>query len=447
MKFMRACAIAFVCLSSLIASATISVSGNLQDLSGSATVTGAIVRFYMRGCGGNQPFVSGTALISPTQGAIWYKDFTPNGSGAISGTLYASADVSCGGSTGVIWYGMVVIVSGKAGPEAAVSATANININNPNFLTTNPVVSAPTGDSTYLRLDGTNSPVTGTVQFNNGIRFLGATSGNTTLAASAIAFGLLTLPAVTDRLVATATTDTLTNKTLTSPVVTNPSTTGTDSGAETLQTKTINGANNTLSLRFQKQIFTSSGTFTIPTGVTSVKVTVLGGGGAGGGGVNAGAFGAGGGAGGCAIAYLTGLTPGNTLTVTVGAGGTGTATTGNPGGNSSISSGTQTISTVSGNGGGGGVSSAGLANGGTGGTASGGDLNFPGNYGSPTWNPGQGDGSPGGGSIFGGLIGAAGAVPFNAVGFGNGGGGAGNSGSTNNGGNGSQGIVIFEWIN
>ena len=52
--------------------------------------------------------------------------------------------------------------------------------------------------------------------------FAGSTSGNTTLQASAVASGTVTLPAATDTLVGKATTDTLTNKTLTSPEITTP---------------------------------------------------------------------------------------------------------------------------------------------------------------------------------------------------------------------------------
>jgi hypothetical protein len=85
------------------------------------------------------------------------------------------------------------------------------------------------------------------------------------------------------------------------------------------------------------QVFTASGTFTIPTGVTALKVTVAGGG-AGGGNYT-----------GCCPHY------------------------GSSGGASSVSSGTQTISTITGSGGG---------NTGGGGGASGGDLNIPGGSGS-----------------------------------------------------------------
>lgn len=125
------------------------------------------------------------------------------------------------------------------------------------------------------------------------------------------------------------------------------------------------------------QVFTSNGTFTIPSGVTAVKVTVVGGGG---GGSYYNGSGAGGGA---AIKYLSGLTPGGTLSVTVGSGGARTTTnvTAGTGGASSVASGTQSISTITANGGGGGLNSAGGQLGGIGGTASGGDINIQGQSG------------------------------------------------------------------
>ena len=52
--------------------------------------------------------------------------------------------------------------------------------------------------------------------------FSGSSSGTTTVQASAVASGTLTLPAATDTLVGKATTDTLTNKTLTSPTINTP---------------------------------------------------------------------------------------------------------------------------------------------------------------------------------------------------------------------------------
>jgi len=100
------------------------------------------------------------------------------------------------------------------------------------------------------------------------------------------------------------------------------------------------------------QAFTTNGTFTIPTGVTKVKVTVVGGGGGGSTGATVSKVarvGGSGGGGGTAIAYLTGLTPGNTLAVTIGGGGAGgSCFNGNGGTASTVASGTQSISTITG---------------------------------------------------------------------------------------------------
>jgi hypothetical protein len=171
----------------------------------------------------------------------------------------------------------------------------------------------------------------------------------------------------------------------------------------------------------QGQVFTGNGTFTIPTGITKVKVTVVAGGG--GGNLNSG-----GDAGGAAIKYLTSLTPGNTISVTVGAGGA----TDTIGGSSQIASGTQSITTVSATGG----SNGGLSNA-QGGIGSNGDLNIRG---------GGGTGA-GGNSIFGG-----GGAFRDTGGTGLGGSTGGGGGRSVNagccsfpGGVGGAGVVIFEW--
>lgn len=99
------------------------------------------------------------------------------------------------------------------------------------------------------------------------------------------------------------------------------------------------------------QAFTGNGTFTIPTGITKLTVTVVGGGASGASNQDGAS---GGGAGGAAIKYLTGLTSGATLAVTIGAGGAAKGTgggTGNAGGSSTVASGTQTITTLTGSGG------------------------------------------------------------------------------------------------
>jgi hypothetical protein len=133
--------------------------------------------------------------------------------------------------------------------------------------------------------------------------------------------------------------------------------------------------------------YTSTQTITIPTGATKAKVRLWGGTGGGGGAKTAASnAGAGGGAGGLEK-YLTGLTAGNTLALTVGAAGAGGSTTpgnGTAGGNSTLASGTQTITTLTANGGGlGQLASGGTTNtaGGAGGTATNGDINVTGQKG------------------------------------------------------------------
>lgn len=226
------------------------------------------------------------------------------------------------------------------------------------------------------------------------------------------------------------------------------------------------------------QVFTSSGTFTVPTGVSAVKVTVIGGGGGGAGG-NQVCCGGGGG-GGVAVRWVTGLTPGGTVAVTVGAAGTGgvggaggTGTAGAAGGTSSFGT---YASATGGAGSPAGVLGAGNL-GGAGGSGSNGDINITGGSGgkSPVaFSGGGGGGSlgqsgasglgsingldntrifPGGAGYLGGRGGDGSFVESTinlvgeaATGWGNGGGGPGlGNTSSNNGGAGTAGIVLVEW--
>lgn len=133
-----------------------------------------------------------------------------------------------------------------------------------------------------------------------------------------------------------------------------------------------------ISYNFQK--FSSSGTYLIP--AASVQVVLVGGGG-GGFGTNGGgiALPAGGGAGGQCQKFLTGLTVGQTLTVTIGAGGAGGGTAnsaGSAGSQTQVSSGTQTITSITATAGAG---ASGASTPGFGGTGVSGDLNLQGNGG------------------------------------------------------------------
>jgi len=191
--------------------------------------------------------------------------------------------------------------------------------------------------------------------------------------------------------------------------------------------KTIGAYNNI-------QSFTSSGTWTKPTGVSTVYVQVWGGGG--GGGNGAGNQGGGGGGGGGYSAGLVSVS-GN-VTVTVGSGGGAGAA----GGNSSFAG----SSTLTGNGGGGG-SSIGTA--GTGGTGTGGTVNLSGATGGVGEGSDGGGGGSGGGSPFGGAGGGGGpganaSNPSTNGGPGGapGGGGGGASENGGTGGSGGAGLVI-----
>jgi hypothetical protein len=227
-----------------------------------------------------------------------------------------------------------------------------------------------------------------------------------------------------------------------------PATTGNvviDSATQTLTQKTV-GAGGLAGLTPTFQTFTASGTQTIATGITAEKCTIVGGGGAGGG-ATAANNGGGGGAGGVAIKWFTGLTPGNTLTITVGSGGTGVSTaTGNAGTASSISSGTQVVTTVTANGGNGGFTVGAISPGGAGATVStNGDINGAGNAGNTSYGGNVGGG--GGPTFLGGsgnpASGGAGNTAVANTGSGGGGAGAGGNAA---GGNGAAGIVICEWV-
>jgi hypothetical protein len=190
------------------------------------------------------------------------------------------------------------------------------------------------------------------------------------------------------------------------------------------------------------QVFSANGTFTIPTGITKIKVTVTGGGG---GAAGSGGYHSGGGGGGTAIKWLTGLTSGANLAVTIGGGGNGgiwnNAGTngGNAGGNSTVASGNQSISTITGGGGGGGVPNMGTGN--RGGVGSGGDLNM---YGDPGPTGPDGDGLQGGSSYFGGGAAGTGGTAQTGNAYGGGGGCGGVNFGTNSAG-GSSGVVVIEW--
>ncbi|WP_124921689.1 phage tail protein [Burkholderia sp. Bp9099] len=210
--------------------------------------------------------------------------------------------------------------------------------------------------------------------------------------------------------------------------------------------------------------FTSSGTFTVPAAVTTIYVSGCagGGGGAGGAGNNGGqptygvggGGGGGGGAGQSIIRQAFTVTPGQNISITIGAAGSagsGQASTGTAGGNTVIGS----LITLPGGGAGspGSYPSGNTVTGGGGG--GGGGNGYPpgqtGSDGNLVGNGGMGGGSPFGGAGAGSKAGTTtGAMGVGAGGYGAGGGGGGGSYGTSSGtgaggGAGSPGIAIIEW--
>ncbi len=194
--------------------------------------------------------------------------------------------------------------------------------------------------------------------------------------------------------------------------------------------------------------------FTVPAGVYTIFGRVWGAGG-GGGGANNSNFGDGGGGGGYAEGWFS-VTPGQVITIIVGAGGAAGYTTGGNGGNGGSSSIGSYMSATGGLGGPGDMSavSTGSFAVPAGGTGYGGDEEMVGgtggvtigSYGAPGVVPGDGGGAPKGGQ--------GGTAAWNQEGQNGvrpGGGGAGgaadyyNGGSPNQGGNGADGLVELMW--
>lgn len=218
----------------------------------------------------------------------------------------------------------------------------------------------------------------------------------------------------------------------------------TDGLVLSLDAKNIKSYSSDVSSPFGQQVFTSNGTFTVPSGVTQVSAVVIGGGG--GGGNNAGSFfgqssGAGGGAGGLSYGTFS-VTPGETLTVNVGSGGG----VGASGGNSGIVRSSTTLLQGSGGTGGGTNDTNGTGGGSSGTERDGGGSGGAGGDGSGAFfaNAPDGGGAGGGAGGYSGNGGAGGGDGGNGAAGAGGGGAGGGAGSTNDdGGAGGGGVGLL----
>ena len=221
-----------------------------------------------------------------------------------------------------------------------------------------------------------------------------------------------------------------------------------------------------------KQRFVSNGSFTVPSGISTIWISGCGGGGGGGGsggvsGVTSGFSASGGGGGGGAGQYQTrvpyAVTPGQVLTITIGAGGVNglagaAGSNGGVGGNGAATTVAGTgvsVSLSGGNGGGGGYGISAINDAGGGGGVGGGNGASDGSSGLAVAGYSYdfgGMGGAGGSSNFGigGGTRGTGGIGFSASGFGAGGGGAGGVVSASSsvghaGGYSSNGFVEIEW--
>lgn len=154
------------------------ISGNIKDLGIANVVSGCFLRFQLRGTTGNQPRVSGTALIAQGVGTGqgYFFDFNPDANGNITGTLYSTrdatgllgGDIETGGVTTAVWYEMSLWRNGKKLSSIHCHAKngATLNISTVTPISTSPIASAPAGDATYLRLDGANANVITAVPYS-----------------------------------------------------------------------------------------------------------------------------------------------------------------------------------------------------------------------------------------------------------------------------------------
>ena len=146
---------------------TATVAGTLRDASGTVVTSNAFVRFELQNFQPSSiPRVSGSGTVVAT-----LRDFPPNGSGLLSGAIYRNDNITPAGT----WWRVCTYFGGtRRNCYRFNIAGASFDLDSATPIDTDPVVTAPTGDSTYLRLDGGNQ-YTGNFVPDAGGRDLGST--------------------------------------------------------------------------------------------------------------------------------------------------------------------------------------------------------------------------------------------------------------------------------
>jgi hypothetical protein len=238
--------------------------------------------------------------------------------------------------TATIYNSTVIGNTTAAGTGVAIPAAATVtvwsegtNFRLQNTHLTSPTISSPTMTGTPIA--PTAAPGTNTTQVATTAFVTSATSGFGTMAtqnANNVAITGGSITGITDLAVADGGTGASTAANARTNLGTDDAANLTTGIVATARLATSGTASSSTFLRGDQtwaaaggyagpvgtQVFTGSGTFTVPTGITSVKVTVVGAGG----GINSYAGTSQAGAGGMAQRVVTGLTPGGTVSVTVG---------------------------------------------------------------------------------------------------------------------------------
>jgi hypothetical protein len=311
-----------------------------------------------------------TTIIAPGQGtvtdaslSVGAPKWNPAGNLTVSGTMRVAANLTANNITS----NNTIIAANVSATYFAGNGSQISNLNGANVttgqITASRLGTGTTDSTTYLRGDGVWSTAVSSVKTTVGFTPSTTTTGAITISGTlATANGGTNLNSFTANGAVYAT-DTVTLTTGTLPVRAG------GTGSTTLTANSVLIGNSTNAIKSvapgtannilvsdgtnwvsgsatsfgigvsggggRGTIYTANGTFTVPLGISQVKVTVIGGGGGFMISPNL-QYGANGGAGGTAIKYVTGLTTGQNVTVTVGTKGasanayTGSATSGTP---------------------------------------------------------------------------------------------------------------------